>query len=857
MKRTIGYILLVEVLLLLTFLTGCIEDYGHEHRLAMLCDEHYHWNGCRDPECHYVEDRSAHDFDWKIITEPGHLTDGKREGVCKVCSYKKRETILREGHKFIFHERVEPTCTESGMISHYECTVCGKRFKDKYGWEPCDEGDVLLSSTSHSYSIEGVVLTMPDEDSAGSLKISCTKCKEPCSELEIPHYSSQRSFYRVNSSYATCTKKGKIVYTLSTDSINRLLKYAQISESLRNSIYDYMVKTGVFDTEFVVENDYAPHLYQISYVTKPTLDGEGKIRLDCKGCDGEFLPVLQGGDTVPSMRDESIYSFVNDSSSCSAAGVITYNVNASALRQLVIDNYGLSSSSDVIIGDETFSFNGQILDHKYEAVLAHPTATETGSVCVRCSACKSVLTKTSNEAFVIPTVDNTAYFTSVLTANCTQAGRRIYSYARDKIIDGFASATGVTDGVYIAQIRDLLTDIVYEVGSLGHDYSSGREVIVKLPTETAAGVVVFPCDRAGCEHHRELADGVSELTIPPLSAQSSSYRVKSNTATCSHAGVVSLAIADGWYESQLKFYMSDDEALIYLGTDELTPALQNFEIVGAFLSHSIKYTLTQDTMTMGCRYADCSSEPVVIVLPQRTSALYTKDDVASTCCEQGRCVYTLSYWSAYEIVSEYSDSIKTSYPNCTVSSVAEYLNTEYNHTITYELNSTNHPENMIVVDSTRKIEFPQYNPTLNTTTRGTLYKKCKGCGNSLYQYISYSDGVWSKTSLDGGFSRLYLIDNVKYYDTETYYWYYSVYYVGVPFIVNPTEISTKAKLSYEITLASCEEYNGMVAKEILVYIDGVLQIESNKRLTITASGVKVVFHDEYYRGDVFIKIIYG
>lgn len=75
----------------------------------------------------------------------------------------------------------------------------------------------------------------------------------------------------------------------------------------------------------------------------------------------------------------------------------------------------------------------------------------------------------------------------------------------------------------INEIRALLTDTVYEIPALGHDYSSGSELLIKAPTASEEGVVVFPCDRAGCEYRRKLAEGISELKVPIISNKSSHY----------------------------------------------------------------------------------------------------------------------------------------------------------------------------------------------------------------------------------------------------------------------------------------------------------------------------------------------
>ncbi|MDY4585899.1 MAG: hypothetical protein SPC84_03380 [Oscillospiraceae bacterium] len=61
-------------------------------------------------------------------------------------------TLAPLGHSMTKHEEVKPTCTEAGTKEYYECETCGKIFADEKGETEVTEEDLVISAPGHSMS---------------------------------------------------------------------------------------------------------------------------------------------------------------------------------------------------------------------------------------------------------------------------------------------------------------------------------------------------------------------------------------------------------------------------------------------------------------------------------------------------------------------------------------------------------------------------------------------------------------------------------------------------------------------------------------------------------------------------------
>ena len=79
------------------------------------------------------------------------------------------------GHDILFTNRIEPACTESGIIAHYYCDRCHVLFRDAAGKETLTEDEILIDATGHNYI---KVVTPATCTTAGSEDYTCSACND-------------------------------------------------------------------------------------------------------------------------------------------------------------------------------------------------------------------------------------------------------------------------------------------------------------------------------------------------------------------------------------------------------------------------------------------------------------------------------------------------------------------------------------------------------------------------------------------------------------------------------------------------------------------------------------------------------
>jgi len=68
-----------------------------------------------------------HEFNqWEIVKEATCLGKGSKVARCTLCEYSKTEAIDKAEHTEIILERVEPTCSDTGLTNGVKCSVCDK-----------------------------------------------------------------------------------------------------------------------------------------------------------------------------------------------------------------------------------------------------------------------------------------------------------------------------------------------------------------------------------------------------------------------------------------------------------------------------------------------------------------------------------------------------------------------------------------------------------------------------------------------------------------------------------------------------------------------------------------------------------
>ena len=115
------------------------------------------------------------------------LNDGSFDTVvyCTVCGEEisRETTVLEKGHKTVKTEAVDPTCTLSGNIEFYTCTVCDRLFADEECTEEIFETEVV--PLGHTPSDEWIVTEEPTEMTKGTETNYCDVCGEELESRDV------------------------------------------------------------------------------------------------------------------------------------------------------------------------------------------------------------------------------------------------------------------------------------------------------------------------------------------------------------------------------------------------------------------------------------------------------------------------------------------------------------------------------------------------------------------------------------------------------------------------------------------------------------------------------------------------
>ncbi len=117
-------------------------------------------------------------------------------------------TISPLGHEMKKYDRVEPTCTENGVDEYYYCERCGKYFKDIDGNIETNLDSLTLYATEHDFGDEPAWTWRGD----GTVSAEFT-CKNDSSHKESVEAAVK---YEVRTP-ATCTESGVGVYTATAE----------------------------------------------------------------------------------------------------------------------------------------------------------------------------------------------------------------------------------------------------------------------------------------------------------------------------------------------------------------------------------------------------------------------------------------------------------------------------------------------------------------------------------------------------------------------------------------------------------------------------------------------------------------
>lgn len=185
----------------------CKAEYGTTtaHTFISKHDNTQHWKECSI--CGAIDSenpKTNHTFgEWETVTDSTCTATGTKKHTCTGCDYSETGVIEKKAHTTEHHDRVEPTCTATGSIEYWQCSVCNKKFSnadcttevtdvtlDKlphsagtawekdttYHWHLCVNCESeVMDKAAHTYG-DWVVITEATESETGLRKRTCSVC---------------------------------------------------------------------------------------------------------------------------------------------------------------------------------------------------------------------------------------------------------------------------------------------------------------------------------------------------------------------------------------------------------------------------------------------------------------------------------------------------------------------------------------------------------------------------------------------------------------------------------------------------------------------------------------------------------
>lgn len=431
---------------------------------------------CTDTDCNKKEIRKipalGHDLKETVITEPTCGTAGSKEITCSRCDFKDTKEIPATGNHAYGDWVIvkEATCTEEGLRTQ-TCANCGDVKKE------------VLPKVDHTWN-EGEVSKQPTCTENGERTFTCTVCGDTKTEV-ITATGHAWSDWEVKTP-ATCETEG------------------QEERHCTNE--------GCTEVEFKVIPALGHDLKE-EIVKEPTCGETGLKNVTCSRCDYKEENV-----EIPATGEHKFGEWiVTKEPSCGNAGEET-------------------RTCDVCYHTETRPI-APVEEHKWDdgIVTKEATCTEAGSRLFTCTVCGDTKTE------VIPALghawsdwdikDSTCGQEGEKTRHCTRTGCtatetvKIPASENHNWNDGVVTkeATCTEQGEVTYTCNDCGHTKVEKTPALGHDL---KEVILKQPTCSEAGLKAMVCQRPGCDHRE------NEVSIPATGEHHWDNGVVTKEPTC-------------------------------------------------------------------------------------------------------------------------------------------------------------------------------------------------------------------------------------------------------------------------------------------------------------------------------------
>ena len=491
-----------------------IEALGHNYTSVVTkptcLEKGYTTHTCERCNDSYVDnyvDALGHDIVIDEKVEPTCTETGLTEGShCTRCDYKVEQVVVDAlGHDIVVDEKVEPTCTATGLTEGEHCTRCDHKVAQE-----------VIEVLGHSYSDE---ITLPTCESQGYTTHICERCNDSYFDTYVDALG--HNIVVDEKVEPTCTETG-------------------LTEGEHCTRCDYKVAQDIIEA--------LGHNYT-SVVTKPTCIDKGYTTHTCERCNDTYVDSLVdalGHDIVIDAKVEPTcietgltegehcarcdykvaqevvealghnYTSVVTKPTCIDKGYTTHTCNR--CNDSYVDTYVDALGHDIVI------------DEKVE-----PTCTETGltegSHCTRCNY--------KVEQVVIEVLGHN--YTSVLTKpTCLEKGYTTHTCERcdDSYVDSYVDALGhdivvderveptcteacLTEGEHCTSCDYKVEQVIIE--ALGHNYKS----VVTLPTCTERGYTTHKCERCDDSYIDSYVDALGHDIVVD----------KGYDATCTETGL--------------------------------------------------------------------------------------------------------------------------------------------------------------------------------------------------------------------------------------------------------------------------------------------------------------------------------
>ncbi len=130
----------------------CGQKYGSTtaHDYQWNHSDTQHWKACKD--CNTIDEatRADHTFGgWVTEKNPTCTETGTEKRTCADCGYSETKELAKTAHTLTHHEAVPSTCIVAGSIEYWECSSCGKKFKDEACTVEVTDSEIMLEKVSH------------------------------------------------------------------------------------------------------------------------------------------------------------------------------------------------------------------------------------------------------------------------------------------------------------------------------------------------------------------------------------------------------------------------------------------------------------------------------------------------------------------------------------------------------------------------------------------------------------------------------------------------------------------------------------------------------------------------------------